>query len=54
MRGDRVGALRRAIPTADTHIEPAQSPRPILFWASAEDDGASPICTVDPWQTGRV
>jgi hypothetical protein len=54
MRGDRVGALRRATPTADTHVEPAQRPRPILFWASAADDGASRKCTADPWHTCRV
>jgi hypothetical protein len=53
MRGDRVGAPRRAIPTADTHVEPAQRAC-LIFLAPAEDDGASSICTVDPWRTCQV
>jgi hypothetical protein len=54
MRGDRVGAPRRAIPTADTHVEPAQRACPIFLWAPAEDDEASPICIADAWRTCRV
>jgi hypothetical protein len=54
MRGDRVGAPRRAIPTTDTHIEPAQCACPIFFWASAEDHEASPKRTADAWRTCRV
>ena len=50
MRGDQVGVPRRVI----THIESAHRPRPILFWASAEDDEASPKRTADLWHTGRV
>ncbi len=50
MRGDQVGVPRRVI----THIESAQRPRPILFWASAEGDEASPKRTADLWRTGRV
>jgi hypothetical protein len=53
MRGDRVGAPRRAIPTADTHVEPAQRPRPI-FLAPAEDNEASRKRTADPWHICRV
>jgi hypothetical protein len=54
MRGDRVGALRRAIPTAATHVEPAQHPRRILFRASTEDDETSRKRTADPCHTCRV
>ena len=53
MRGDRIGEPRRAIPTADTHVETAQHTRPI-FWAPAEDDGASRKRTADPWHICRV
>lgn len=53
MRGDRIGAPRRAIPTADTHVEPAQHARP-SFLAPAEDDEAPRKCAADPWHICRV
>jgi hypothetical protein len=53
MRGDRIGAPRRAIPTADTHVEPAQHTRPI-FVAPAEDDEALRKRSADPWHICRV
>jgi hypothetical protein len=53
MCGDWVGTPRRANPTADTHVEPAQR-HAIFSWAWAEGDATSPIGTADPWHTCRV
>jgi hypothetical protein len=54
MRGDWVGTPRRAIPTADTHVNPGQGPNPISLPGWAEDEALWRVCSADFGRTRPV
>jgi hypothetical protein len=54
MRGDWAGAPRRAIPAADTHVNPGQGPCPNSPPKWSEDDVRSQVCTADFCQARPV